>query len=188
MAGGMPYARALRIADRCARQPSRRDWDGPLVWGLPRHAASGHVRPANDRPRFEQKAGIGMVARPISAAATLGGRARARQHVRIQSRRRRLARLRVRPPLRRRPSLKPNAPLNDRLRRQIEQMRARPEGSRLPAADSFTVGPRAITATAPARGQWRSPSGSLDVSGRLDGSAYVINGDIVVHERRCHYW
>lgn len=71
--------------------------------------------------------------------------------------------------------------LSDRMRRQIEQMRARPEGSRLPPADSFTVGPRAITATTPAAGSVAIAEGSLDVSGRLDGSAYVIDGDIVVH-------
>jgi hypothetical protein len=75
----------------------------------------------------------------------------------------------------------PQQPLSDRLRRQIEQMRARPEGSRLPPADSFTVGPRAITPTAPVNGRVAIADGSLDVSGRLDGSAYVINGDIVVH-------
>ena len=71
--------------------------------------------------------------------------------------------------------------LNDRLRRQIEQMRARPEGSRLPPPDSFTVGPRAITSTTPVNGQVAVADGSLDVSGQLNGSAYVINGDIVVH-------
>ena len=72
--------------------------------------------------------------------------------------------------------------LNDRLRQQIEQMRARPEGSRLPPPDSFTVGPRAITSTTPVTGRVALANGSLDVSGRLDGSAYVINGDIVVHD------
>ncbi|HEY2374474.1 MAG TPA: hypothetical protein VGH98_00745 [Gemmatimonadaceae bacterium] len=72
-------------------------------------------------------------------------------------------------------------PLSERLRRQIEQMRARPEGSRFPPADSFTVGPRAITQTAPASGRIAIADGSLDVSGRVDGSAYVLNGDIVVH-------
>jgi hypothetical protein len=71
--------------------------------------------------------------------------------------------------------------LSDRLRRQIEQMRARPEGSRLPPADSFTVGPRAITPTTPVAGSVAIAEGSLDVSGRLDGSAYAIDGDIVVH-------
>ena len=75
----------------------------------------------------------------------------------------------------------PQQPLNERLRRQIEQMRARPEGSRLPPPDSFSVGPRAITATTPTSGRVAVADGSLDVSGRLDGSAYVINGDIVVH-------
>lgn len=71
--------------------------------------------------------------------------------------------------------------VNDRLRRQIEQMRARPEGSRLPPPDSFTVGPRAITSSTPVNGRVAIADGSLDVSGRLDGSAYVLNGDIVVH-------
>ena len=72
-------------------------------------------------------------------------------------------------------------PLSDRVRREIEQMRARPEGTRLPPADSFTVGPRAITPTTPVTGSVAIAGGSLDVSGRLDGSAYVIDGDIVVH-------
>jgi hypothetical protein len=71
--------------------------------------------------------------------------------------------------------------MSDKLRRQIEQMRARPEGSRLPPADSFTVGPRAITPTTAVTGSVAIAEGSLDVSGRLDGSAYVIDGDIVVH-------
>ncbi|HKW45997.1 MAG TPA: hypothetical protein VJN70_01075, partial [Gemmatimonadaceae bacterium] len=71
--------------------------------------------------------------------------------------------------------------LSARLRKQIDQMRARPEGSRLPPPDSFTVGPRAITTSSPVNGRVAVADGSLDVSGRLDGSAYVINGDIVVH-------
>ena len=43
------------------------------------------------------------------------------------------------------------------------------------------MGPRAITPTTPAAGSVAIAEGSLDVSGRLDGSAYVIDGDIVVH-------
>jgi hypothetical protein len=58
-------------------------------------------------------------------------------------------------------------------------MRARPEGSRLPPPDSFTVGPRAITSNA--NGRIAVADGSLDVSSRVDGSVYVINGDVVVH-------
>lgn len=72
-------------------------------------------------------------------------------------------------------------PVNDRVRRQIEQLRARPEGSRVPPADSFTLGPRAIPVAASIRGPVAVAEGSLDVYGRLDGSAYVLNGDIVVH-------
>ena len=72
-------------------------------------------------------------------------------------------------------------PVNDRVRRAIEQLRARPEGSRVPPADSFTLGPRAIPAAASLHGPVAVAEGSLDVYGRLDGSAYVLNGDIVVH-------
>ena len=72
-------------------------------------------------------------------------------------------------------------PVNDRVRREIERLRARPEGSHVPPADSFTVGPRAIPAAASLRGSVAVAEGSLDVYGRLDGSAYVMNGDIVVH-------
>lgn len=73
-------------------------------------------------------------------------------------------------------------PVNDRIRRQIDQLRARPEGAGVPPADSFTVGPRAIPAAASLRGSVAVAEGSLDVYGRLDGSAYVLNGDIVVHK------
>lgn len=72
-------------------------------------------------------------------------------------------------------------PVNDRVRREIERLRARPEGSRVPPADSFTLGPRAIPAAASLRGPVAVAEGSLDVYGRLEGSAYVMNGDIVVH-------
>lgn len=72
-------------------------------------------------------------------------------------------------------------PVGDRLRAEIGRMRARPEGSRLPPADSFTVGPRAITAAASVSGPIAIADGSLDVYGKLDGSAFVIDGDIVVH-------
>lgn len=72
-------------------------------------------------------------------------------------------------------------PVSDRIRRQIDQLRARPEGRRLPPADSFTTGPRAVPAAASVSGPIGVAQGSLDVYGRLDGGAYVIDGDIVVH-------
>ena len=72
-------------------------------------------------------------------------------------------------------------PVNDRVRREIERLRARPEGSHVPPADSFTVGPRAVPASGGLHGSVAVAEGSLDVYGRLDGSAYVMNGDIVVH-------
>jgi hypothetical protein len=72
-------------------------------------------------------------------------------------------------------------PVNDRIKRQIDQLRARPEGKGVPPADSFTVGPRAIPAAATVRGAVSVAEGSLDVYGRLEGNAYAMNGDIVVH-------
>src|SRR2546423_8998332 len=72
-------------------------------------------------------------------------------------------------------------PLRDRVRKRIQQLRTRSEGSRLPPADSFTVGPRAVSAAATVRGPVSVAEGSLDVFGRLDGNAYVVDGDIVVH-------
>jgi len=75
----------------------------------------------------------------------------------------------------------PQQPIGDRARHQIDQLRARPEGSGLPPADSFTVGPRAIPAAATQSGIVAVADGSLDVYGRLDGNAYALNGDIVVH-------
>jgi len=72
-------------------------------------------------------------------------------------------------------------PVNDRIRRQMDQLRARPEGRSLPPADSFTTGPRSVPTAATVSGPIGVAQGSLDVYGRLDGSAYVIDGDIVVH-------
>lgn len=79
------------------------------------------------------------------------------------------------------PQAESQQPVSERIRRQIDQLRARPEGSRLPPADSFSVGPRAITAAATVPGPVALADGSLDVYGRVDGSAYALNGDIVVH-------
>jgi hypothetical protein len=75
----------------------------------------------------------------------------------------------------------PPVALSERVRRQIEQLRSRPEGSRLPPADSFTVGPRAVPAAVTVSGPLAIAEGSLDVYGRVDGSAYVLDGDVVVH-------
>src|SRR6185503_13158417 len=48
-------------------------------------------------------------------------------------------------------------------------------------ADSFTLGPRAVPSGATASGPVAVAQGTLDVFGRVDGSAYVLDGDIVVH-------
>src|SRR5438094_5887571 len=78
------------------------------------------------------------------------------------------------------PSQSPQA-LTASARRRIDQLRSRSEGSQLPPADSFTVGPRAVSAAATVRGNVAVAEGSLDVLGRLDGNAYVVDGDIVIH-------
>jgi hypothetical protein len=71
--------------------------------------------------------------------------------------------------------------VSNRTRAQIDQLRARPEGSRVPPADSFTVGPRGVPAAATTHGPVAVADGTLDVYGRIDGSAFAMNGDIVVH-------
>lgn len=72
-------------------------------------------------------------------------------------------------------------PVSGRLREQIEQLRRRPEGKNVPPADSFTAGPRAVPASATLHGSVAVAEGTLDVYGRIDGDAFAMNGDIVVH-------
>ena len=74
------------------------------------------------------------------------------------------------------------ASIPTRVRRQIEVLRARPENGRVPPADSFTLGPRAIPAGTATAGPVAVAEGTLDVFGRIDGNAYVLSGDIVVHD------
>jgi len=69
----------------------------------------------------------------------------------------------------------------DQLRRQIERLRQSSENGHIPPADSFTFGPRAVPSGASVRGPVAVAAGSLDVLGRIDGGAYVLDGDIVVH-------
>jgi hypothetical protein len=71
--------------------------------------------------------------------------------------------------------------LSDRVRRQIDELRVKPEGNRLPPADSFTVGPRQIPASATVRGPIAVAEGSLDVYGHVDGDVFVLDGDVVLH-------
>ena len=48
-------------------------------------------------------------------------------------------------------------------------------------ADAQSSATRAVSAAATVRGPVSVAEGSLDVFGRLDGNAYVVDGDIVVH-------
>ena len=56
-----------------------------------------------------------------------------------------------------------------------------PEGNRLPPADSFTVGPRQIPASATVSGPIAVAQGSVDIFGHVNGDVFVIDGDAVVH-------
>lgn len=71
--------------------------------------------------------------------------------------------------------------IDDRVRRRIDELRMRPEGNRLPPADSFTVGPRQIPASATLAGPIAVAQGSVDVSGHVNGDVFVVDGDAVVH-------
>src|SRR5690348_9854940 len=71
--------------------------------------------------------------------------------------------------------------IDDRVRRHIDELRMRPEGNRLPPADSFTVGPRQIPASATLAGPIAVAQGSVDVSGHVNGDVFVVDGDAVVH-------
>lgn len=75
----------------------------------------------------------------------------------------------------------PTQQLSDRARRQIEELRLRPEGNRLPPVDSFSVGPRQIPASATAKGPIAVAQGTVDVYGHVDGDVFVLDGDATVH-------
>ena len=79
------------------------------------------------------------------------------------------------------PAVAQSAPLGERLRHQIDQLRATAENGRVPPADSFTLGPRAVPSGATTAGPVAVAQGTLDVFGRIEGAAYSLDGDIVVH-------
>ena len=71
--------------------------------------------------------------------------------------------------------------LSDRVRRHVGELRSRPEGNRLPPADSFSVGPRQIPATATVVGPVAVAEGSVDIYGHVNGDVFVLDGDAIVH-------
>lgn len=71
--------------------------------------------------------------------------------------------------------------LTDQVRRRIDELRVRPEGNRLPPADSFAVGPRQIPATATISGPVAVAQGAVDIYGHVDGDVFVVDGDATVH-------
>jgi hypothetical protein len=77
------------------------------------------------------------------------------------------------------PSPTASAPqqLGDRVRRQIDELRSRPEGNRLPPADSFSVGAHQIPATATVAGPIAVAQGTVDVYGHVNGDVFVLDGD-----------
>jgi hypothetical protein len=72
--------------------------------------------------------------------------------------------------------------IGERLRREIERVRLSGENGRVPPADSFTVGARSIPSGFTIANSVGVADGRLDVSGRIEGSAVVLGGDIVVHK------
>ena len=72
-------------------------------------------------------------------------------------------------------------PFTERLRRQIELLRAGGTDRRVPPADSFTIGNRSIPPGATVSGPIGVSQGTLDVAGRVEGDAFVLGGDIIVH-------
>lgn len=79
------------------------------------------------------------------------------------------------------PTATATQPLSDRVRRHIDELRVRPEGNRLPPADSFSVGPRQIPASATLNGPVAVAQGSVDIYGHVNGDVFVIDGDATVH-------
>jgi hypothetical protein len=79
------------------------------------------------------------------------------------------------------PGTERRSSISERVRRDIDQLRASAENSRVPPADSFTLGPRAVPSGSATNGPIAVAQGTLDVFGRIEGGAYVLDGDIVVH-------
>lgn len=78
-------------------------------------------------------------------------------------------------------SAPPTQQLSDPVRRHIDELRVRPEGNRLPPADSFTVGPREIPASATLNGPIAVAQGTVDIFGHVNGDVFVLDGDAIVH-------
>ena len=79
------------------------------------------------------------------------------------------------------PAQSAQAPFAERLKREIDLLRARGADRRVPPADSFTIGNRSIPPGTTVQGPIGISQGTLDVTGRLEGDAFALGGDIIVH-------
>jgi len=70
----------------------------------------------------------------------------------------------------------------ERLRREINLLRLTGADGRVPSADSFTVGPRTISAKEVHSGSVGVTDGDLHVAGKIDGDAIVFDGDIILEK------
>lgn len=64
---------------------------------------------------------------------------------------------------------------------RLEALAGHPEGVRVPAADSVTVGERRIAQGERVTGSVATVDGDLHIFGEVDGDALALDGDVIVH-------
>lgn len=72
--------------------------------------------------------------------------------------------------------------LTSDLRRDIGRIAQSTDLPHVPPADSFALGGRSIAAGATVNGTVAAANGPLEISGRVNGDAIALHGDIVVHQ------
>lgn len=64
---------------------------------------------------------------------------------------------------------------------RLEALAGHPEGVRVPAADSVSVGDRSVAPGARVAGSIATVDGDLHIFGEVDGDALALDGDVIVH-------
>ncbi len=78
-------------------------------------------------------------------------------------------------------STAPSDKARDVVAQTLDSARATPAGRMLPSIDRFTWGDLSVPAGASVDGPVAAARGSVNVRGRVNGDAYALGGDIVVH-------